>query len=168
MNNVVNFSDRLKAKNAVAPELERFTPENREERYQKRKKEMTEDYLNHVPGSDDMRKMDRDELISYFTSLIATGKNVVFRSEEEASQVGSILLTFPEFENVSHFEINPCVSRMMIFYKLYPILKDENIAYIVPDPEMTIAFNLEAISMVAMEIAEQEEEVQNVLNKHEE
>jgi hypothetical protein len=81
-------------------------------------------------------------LYDKITELSNEGKAIVFGTETEALLVGSVMINYPAFDDVSHFDIIRCVSRLSIFYRLKPIRKKDNIQFVFAEDKMVATANL--------------------------
>jgi hypothetical protein len=88
-----------------------------------------------------------------FNQLTSEGKEFAFSTEEQAIGMAAFLLDQPQFEDISHFEIKNCASRLSVFFKLKPVPKTDK-QFVFIDNDMMHTINLQMMRKVAQDMAD--------------
>lgn len=102
------------------------TEENRAARAAGYTRNMKEAYDAYVP--DEVKNgefMDADGLNERLEDAIREGVQLVYRTLAEAEHAAGALIGLPVYDDISHFEVATCVSRLSTFFKLIAVPKDE-------------------------------------------
>jgi hypothetical protein len=145
---VIEFKPKEKEKNIVKTVAER-----QEEIFQ----QMKASYIS-VQGLEVDNFETAQQMFERMKVLFAEGKEIVFQNVDQAIGMGSVLLELPEYQDISHFQVELCVSRLSVFYKLVPVAKDDR-KYAFLDEDMNHTINLEMMQKMALEVAQETEDV---------
>jgi hypothetical protein len=99
--------------------------------------------------------MGNEDLVKRIREMKEKNYDLVFMTEEQAVGMAAVLIELPEYENVSHFDIRFCISRLSVFYKLVPVEKTQE-QFVFIDNEMMHTVNKEMMKRIAKEMVQNE------------
>lgn len=144
MTNVVEFKSK-----------EESTVSAKEQRVKEIYGKYLEDYANSIDTPMEELVLDFDGLVEKIRELKEDNVELVFRSAQEAILFGEMLLSLPENENVSHYNITSGISRKSLFVSLVPVLKSKTL-YAFPEQDTMNQVFMNAFMNDASKLAEEE------------
>jgi arginine decarboxylase-like protein len=135
MTNVVEFKKRDKEEKEVKMQ------EEERQSLLNQIVEVKENFLNTIDKKEE-DLMDSDSFIKALQGLTDEGIELSFRTESEALVFATTLLSLPEYEDVSHFEVVSNISRKSVFLTLQPVFKEEEVKFMFPAEELIQSANL--------------------------
>ncbi|AMM45025.1 hypothetical protein SP15_224 [Bacillus phage SP-15] len=111
MNNVVEFEAIKKSKEKQDQESLEFY-----------RSQVLDQFLSAI-GKSQEEIMTKEEVQLTIKQFMSESTELVFANASEAIAFGAAILDLPEFDRVSHFQVNSNISRKSVFYSLTPVYK---------------------------------------------